>query len=497
MPSVTIAGYKGVAPNEGTSVLGASSVGTLTFWMATLNLLSHYFGGAACPPFPDSRLPGVARHALVRLGIGAEGRRGGGAWSRGGKAPRPTTTTAPNLTGPRACAALVLNMHYVVGQSGWALGSLVALLVILLLRDCGQRLIGCCEEMQRRGFGSPTYAMIGYEAFGEAGRWLVLVLSLVELWCGVVWMNIVSWNNCTLMLAGYPLHWLIFGFLLLASATCWMRTLQKAGRMSILAALALCVAVGSVVAQLRLLPRLSKEHDREYSPARWEGVGISAAIVAAAFTGHVALPSFYCAMEVRLFPTLPRPPPPPPPPTPTSTSRLPALSNPRCVEALPHSCTRTPWCIVRPPEAPPTHPIIPPITTTITTAADAAAIPTHEPNTRTRPRAAHPLPLPWRHRSQAPETPLRPHAPETPSLSCAAARLAAACADVGLRAAGDCVCDGGCGGLYALRCAQPGAAAHGHGPLRRAARLALYARAAQHHAGGAHDEGAWYGVTPS
>jgi hypothetical protein len=313
MPSVTIAGYKGVAPNEGTSVLGASSVGTLTFWMATLNLLSHYFGGAACPPFPDSRLPGVARHALVRLGIGAEGRRGGGAWSRGGKAPRPTTTTAPNLTGPRACAALVLNMHYVVGQSGWALGSLVALLVILLLRDCGQRLIGCCEEMQRRGFGSPTYAMIGYEAFGEAGRWLVLVLSLVELWCGVVWMNIVSWNNCTLMLAGYPLHWLIFGFLLLASATCWMRTLQKAGRMSILAALALCVAVGSVVAQLRLLPRLSKEHDREYSPARWEGVGISAAIVAAAFTGHVALPSFYCAMEVRLFPTLP------PPPTPTPT----------------------------------------------------------------------------------------------------------------------------------------------------------------------------------
>merc|ERR1740117_1558724 len=75
------------------------------------------------------------------------------------------------------------------------------------------------------------------------GRWLVLVLSLLELWCGVVWMNIVSWNNCTLMLAGYPLHWLIFGFLLLASATCWMRTLQKAGRMSILAALALCVAV--------------------------------------------------------------------------------------------------------------------------------------------------------------------------------------------------------------------------------------------------------------
>ena len=47
MPSVTIEGYKGVAPNEGTSVLGASSVGTLTFWMATLNLLSHYFGGAS------------------------------------------------------------------------------------------------------------------------------------------------------------------------------------------------------------------------------------------------------------------------------------------------------------------------------------------------------------------------------------------------------------------------------------------------------------------
>ena len=199
---------------------------------------------------------------------------------------------------PCACAALVLNMGYVLGQSGWALGSVVALIVIILLRDCGQRLVGCCEEMQARGFGSPTYAMIGYEAFGEAGRWLVLVLSLLELWCGIVWMNIVSWNNCTLMLAGYPLHWLIFGFLLLASATAWMRSLQQAGRMSILAALALCVALVSVVAQLRLLPRLK---EREYAPARWEGVGISAAIVAAAFTGHVALPSFYCAMEVRLF----------------------------------------------------------------------------------------------------------------------------------------------------------------------------------------------------
>ena len=54
MPSVTIEGYKGVAPNEGTSVLGSSSVGTLTFWMATLNLLSHYFGGASCPRPPDS-----------------------------------------------------------------------------------------------------------------------------------------------------------------------------------------------------------------------------------------------------------------------------------------------------------------------------------------------------------------------------------------------------------------------------------------------------------
>ena len=233
-------------------------------------------------------------------------------------------------------------MHYVVGQSGWALGSLVALVVILLLRDCGQRLVGCCEEMQARGFGSPTYAMIGYEAFGEAGRWLVLVLSLLELWCGVVWMNIVSWNNCTLMLAGYPLHWLIFGFLLLASATCWMRTLQKAGRMSILAALALCVAVGSVVAQLRLLPRLSKEHDREYSPARWEGVGISAAIVAAAFTGHVALPSFYCAMEVRLFPTPPSLPPPPSPHTSQTPARVPTPRPPSSPLASPLAAPETP-----------------------------------------------------------------------------------------------------------------------------------------------------------
>ena len=58
-------------------------------------------------------------------------------------------------------------MGYVLGQSGWVLGSATALIIVLLLRDCGQRLVGCCEELQARGFGVPTYAMIGYEAFGE------------------------------------------------------------------------------------------------------------------------------------------------------------------------------------------------------------------------------------------------------------------------------------------------------------------------------------------
>ena len=52
--TVKIDGYKGVAPHEGTAVLEPLSPGhQLTFWMATLNLLSHYFGGAlARPPVP-------------------------------------------------------------------------------------------------------------------------------------------------------------------------------------------------------------------------------------------------------------------------------------------------------------------------------------------------------------------------------------------------------------------------------------------------------------
>ena len=52
------------------------------------------------------------------------------------------------MCAPRVLAALVLNMGYVLGQSGWAVGTAVALVIILLLRDCGQRLIGCCEELQ-------------------------------------------------------------------------------------------------------------------------------------------------------------------------------------------------------------------------------------------------------------------------------------------------------------------------------------------------------------
>ena len=52
--TVKIDGYKGVAPHESTAVLEPLSPGhQLTFWMATLNLLSHYFGGAlARPPVP-------------------------------------------------------------------------------------------------------------------------------------------------------------------------------------------------------------------------------------------------------------------------------------------------------------------------------------------------------------------------------------------------------------------------------------------------------------
>ena len=80
--------------------------------------------------------------------------------------------------------------------------------------------------------------------------------------------------------------------------------------------------------------------------------------------------------------------------------------------------------------------------------------------------------------------------PLSPSLSCAAARPAAARAHVGLRAARGCVRERGRGGLHVVRRAQSGAAAHGHGPLRRAACLAQHTRAAQHHACGAHDEGA-------
>ena len=231
-------------------------------------------------------------------------------------------------------------MGYVLGQSGWVLGTAISLGTVVLLRDCGSRLVGCCEELQARGFSAPSYTTIGREAFGEPGRWVVLVAVVLELWLGIVWLSIVAWNNCALMLAGYPLHWLLYFLLLATTATVWLRTLKQVGWLSLLAAVALLICVASVAAQLRLLPRLAP---RDFSVARWDGVGASTSIIAAAFAGHVALPTIYGAMQVRssadpvLPPSLqdpapnpqdssrgpglacsssPSPPPPPPPPLP-------------------------------------------------------------------------------------------------------------------------------------------------------------------------------------
>ena len=53
MPDIKIEGYRGVARTEGTTMLPGATpvVGQLTFWMATLNLLSHYFGGELATPW--------------------------------------------------------------------------------------------------------------------------------------------------------------------------------------------------------------------------------------------------------------------------------------------------------------------------------------------------------------------------------------------------------------------------------------------------------------
>lgn len=190
-------------------------------------------------------------------------------------------------------------MGFVLGQSGWVLGTVLSICTVVLLRECGSRLVGCCEELQARGLSAPSYTTIGREAFGEPGRWVVLVAVVLELWLGIVWLSIVAWNNCALMLAGYPLHWLLYVLLLATTATVWLRTLKQVGWLSLFAATALLVCVASIAAQLRLLPRLAP---RDFSVARWDGVGASTSIIAAAFAGHVALPTMYGAMQVRSSP---------------------------------------------------------------------------------------------------------------------------------------------------------------------------------------------------
>lgn len=219
-------------------------------------------------------------------------------------------------------------MGYVLGQSGWLLGTAISLGTVVLLRDCGQRLVGCCEEVQARGFSAPSYATIGREAFGEPGRLVVLVAVVLELWLGIVWLSIVAWNNCALMLAGYPLHWLLYFLLLATTATVWLRSLKQVGWLSLLAATLLLLCVASVAAQLRLLPRLAP---RAFSVARWEGIGASTSVITAAFAGHVALPTMYGAMQVRR------------PSQPASKASRPA-------EAL------SPLLPLRPPHAPPGSP---------------------------------------------------------------------------------------------------------------------------------------------
>ena len=172
-------------------------------------------------------------------------------------------------------------------QSGWVLGTVLSVCTVVLLRECGR---WWAAPSCRRAALAHHRTTIGREAFGEPGRWVVLVAVVLELWLGIVWLSIVAWNNCALMLAGYPLHWLLYVLLLATTATVWLRTLKQVGWLSLFAATALLVCVASIAAQLRLLPRLAP---RDFSVARWDGVGASTSIIAAAFAGHVALPTIY------------------------------------------------------------------------------------------------------------------------------------------------------------------------------------------------------------
>ena len=70
-------------------------------------------------------------------------------------------------------------MGYVLGQSGWVLGTAISLGTVVLLRDCGSRLVGCCEELQARGFSTPRTTMMifcmpsdKFDPLTPAGVWI-------------------------------------------------------------------------------------------------------------------------------------------------------------------------------------------------------------------------------------------------------------------------------------------------------------------------------------
>ena len=192
---------------------------------------------------------------------------------------------------------VLLSMHYCFAQSGW-----LALLALAALTGFGAFTGDCLVTSYRlieadNPARAPSYAEIGGRCLGPAGKWLVVVSSLLENFFAILCMIIIIWANTQLLLPDMDPNWVVGLCVAFSFPTNWLKDFSLLSFLSAfgLGCVLLIIAVVTFDAGDALLDPATPS--AKTTLADVSGLPMSGSIMLAGLTGHVGLPPMYTEMK--------------------------------------------------------------------------------------------------------------------------------------------------------------------------------------------------------
>ena len=212
---------------------------------------------------------------------------------------QPRGTTSALATGINIINTYVgmvlLSQHFCFALSGW-LNTVTLATLTAFGAFTGQLIILSYQKIQAEGTPVPSYSQIGERCLGRFGKVLVTISSIFEIFVAILCMNIIVWSNAKLLLPWVELHWIIAGCVALSMPT---NLLKDFSMLAFLSSFGIgCILL---IATVVMYDVLAIPAEGLVTPptdgALLEGVPMSASIMLAGLTGHVALPPMFAEMK--------------------------------------------------------------------------------------------------------------------------------------------------------------------------------------------------------